>query len=49
MIARLDSAGYGERVTTLDVGRMAQFWTDQKLTAKKGLFRRLAAQAGIAV
>lgn len=45
----MDSAGYGDRVTTLEAGRMVQFGTDHELAAKKGLFRRLAAQAGIAV
>jgi energy-coupling factor transporter ATP-binding protein EcfA2 len=47
VVDRLDLARYYERVVVLDAGRVADVGTYQELAAREGLFRRLAAQAGV--
>jgi ABC-type multidrug transport system fused ATPase/permease subunit len=48
VVERLDLARYYDRVVVLDAGKVAEFGTYQELTARPGLFRQLAAQAGVA-
>jgi ABC-type multidrug transport system fused ATPase/permease subunit len=47
VVDRLDLARYYDRVVVLDAGKVAEVGTYQELAAKEGLFRSLAAQAGI--
>jgi putative ABC transport system ATP-binding protein len=48
IVDRLDLARYYERVVVLDAGRVAEVGTYHELIGQNGLFRQLAAQAGIA-
>lgn len=49
VVDRLDLARYYDRVIVLDGGKVAEQGTYPELVARQGLFRQLAAQAGIAV
>jgi ABC-type multidrug transport system fused ATPase/permease subunit len=48
VVDRLDLARYYDRVVVLDAGKVAEVGTYQELSARPGLFRQLAAQAGVA-
>ncbi len=47
VVDRLDLARYYDRVVVMDAGTVADTGTYQELASKDGLFRHLAAQAGI--
>jgi ABC-type multidrug transport system fused ATPase/permease subunit len=48
VVDRLDLARYYGRVVVLDGGKVAESGTYQELASRPGLFRQLAAQAGVA-
>ena len=47
VVDRLDLARYYDRVVVLDAGKVSDVGTYQELAARDGLFRHLAAQAGV--
>ncbi len=48
VIDRLDLVRHYDRIVVLDAGRVVEMGSYQELVSKDGLFRRLAAQAGVA-
>ncbi len=47
VVDRLDLAQYYDQVVVLDAGKVAEVGSYQELAARDGLFRHLAAQAGV--